>query len=595
MKTILAIVLSIGLFAAAGYAQPTITQVSNAGSFSLAPLPNSSIAQGSFFAIFGSNLGPATSACGANLKDCIWSPYPLPTTLPATNGSSVKVTVGGTSVDAYLYFATAGQINAVLPSSTPTGSGQVTVTYNGQTSAPFSINVTASTFGAFAINQAGTGPGVITDASGNVITPTHPAKPGDTVILWGTGLGPVPASDVANEGTAPPKPTDMTSAQSVKVWIGNELATVAYAGRSGYTAEDQVNVVVPQSALGCYVNVALQSGSTPTISNFTSMAVDPSGTTCSDTDGINIADISSKLQSSGSANVGVVSMLSNFLNITGVLPLQWDNDTVNAEIGTFSSSTLDAFQGFTLAPSVNNCTVSPFQGFPPAKDPALAGVTFLDAGSALSIQGPNGTKSVPKNSDGKGYGALVGGETIQDLISGCPSGQNCNPYFLDSKFNIVSGNYTVTGPGGSNVGQVSGTISVSSAAASFKWTNPPASGSTPIPRNQDLKITWTGGDPNGFVDITAIGSTATAVGGPTPTTPGILIECIAPGNAGSFTIPAWVLQALPSTAGSQSIVPPGEILVGPASGGVKISPTPSGLDAAYLFYHYISGTTVTWQ
>ena len=68
-----------------------------------------------------------------------------------------------------------------------------------------------------------------------------------------------------------------------------------------------------------------------------------------------------------------------------------------------------------------------------------------------------------------------------------------------------------------------------------------------------------------------------------------------PASAGSFTVPTFVLQSLPSTAASQSVIPPGELLVGPASGAVKTSTTPSGLDAAYIFYHFIQGLNVTWK
>ncbi len=195
-----------------------------------------------------------------------------------------------------------------------------------------------------------------------------------------------------------------------------------------------------------------------------------------------------------------------------------------------------------------------------------------------------------KNANDKGYSALVGGATITDLLS--TSGGK-PPFFLSPTFAISSGTYTVTSPGGSDVGAISNaSIAVSSGAASFKWTNPP---SGPISRNAPLTINWTGGDSAGFVDITAISSTLLSGFTPAAGTPGILVECIAPASAGTFTIPTYVLQSLPSTSGSTAIVPPGELLVGPASAPVKVATPPSGLDELYLFYHFIQGSNVTWN
>jgi uncharacterized protein (TIGR03437 family) len=588
VKTIRAIVLTLGLFAAVAYAQPTIGGIANAASYSLSPLPNSSIAQGSFFAIFGTGMGPSTAA--------IWKPYPVPTTL---GGSTVNVTVGSTTVPAFLYFTSAGQINAVMPSVTPTGTGTIAVTYNGQTSATVPITVVPSSFGTFSVNEAGSGPGIITDANYVVNSITHTAKPGQAMIIWGTGLGPAP--DPSTEGSAGPCPAgcDLRGPNlSVTVWVGSQKASVAYAGRSQYTAEDEVVFTVPASgALGCYVQVAVQSGppgGTQVVSNFTSVAVDPTGPTCSDADGVSVGDLSAALASKGSANVAAISLLSNFLNLTigGALNLQWDNDTVEANIGTFKQSVLDESQGFTLSPSVNSCTVSPFRGFPPPSDPALALETYLDAGNPLSVKGPNGTQTVPKNTNGNGYGGLVGGGTVSQLLTG----GEIAPFFLSSTYGISSGTYTVTAPGGNSVGAFTASIDVSSNAADFVWTNEKTVGTSAIDRSQPLTITWTGGDPNGFVDITAIGSTATASGGPvTGVTPGTLVECLVSASAGTFTIPTFVLSALPSTQASASIIPPGELLVGPASGAIPVTPTPSGLDAAYIFYHFIQGLNVGWK
>ncbi|MGA2739237.1 MAG: hypothetical protein ABSG65_17505 [Bryobacteraceae bacterium] len=616
MKTLFAVVLSLGLLASFGLAQPTVSLVVNAASSSYSPLPNSAIAQGSYFTIYGSGIGPSAAAT--------WKPYPLPTSL---GGSSVSVTVGGTTVAAYPAFVVATQINAVLPSNTPAGTGTLTVTYNGATSTTFPITVAASSFGTFTWNEAGSGPGILTNAvSYQLLTPFTTAKPGDYLTIWGTGLGAAP--DIATEQSAPPAATNLcpsTSNCPVTVWVAGQQATVTYAGRSGFTAEDQIDFIVPSGVQGCYVQVAVEINSV--VSNFTSVAVDPNGATCQDADGINYNDIASVVQSKGQANIGGIILFSDYLKVvTSLETAQWDNDTVTAEIGTFGNGALNSFQGLTLSPSVNNCTVSQFLQFPPPIDYGLAQVTPLDAGASLSIKGPNGTQTVAKN--GNAYGAqpagdltkpegLVGGETIGQLVSlltsgvcpttgANPSTDNCTPFYLTPAYAISAGTYTVTGTGGTGVGAFSAPITVTSAAASFQWTNQSAVTNGEISRTSPLEITWTGGDSNGFVDITAISSTLASGIEPSATTPGILVECIAPASAQKFTIPAYVLETLPSTASSTAFVPPGELLVGPA--GVACSSTsatsttcpadltlPSGLDALYIDYHFILGQNVVWQ
>jgi hypothetical protein len=296
--------------------------------------------------------------------------------------------------------------------------------------------------------------------------------------------------------------------------------------------------------------------------------------------------------------VGAKGMFSDYLNLTiaSVINLLWDDDTVNGEIATLTTQQLNASLRFMQVPSVNSCAVIPFLGFSSQvlPDPVLNGVfgpvAWLDAGPNLTIDGPNGTKPVPQNASGQGYGALVGGATVEQLLTG----SGLPPFFLDPSFAILPGVFTVAGPGGPNVGAFSADSTVSSAAATLSWTNQRSVTSGAIPRNAPLTVTWSGGDPNGFVEIVATASTAQSSAGPAPTAPGILVECIAPAGAGTFTIPVYVLESLPSTANSQSLIPPGYLQVGPSSGAIKI-PTPSGLDAAYLFYHYIQGVNVVWQ
>jgi uncharacterized protein (TIGR03437 family) len=629
MKTVFIFFVSFCMYGTVGFAQPTVAQISNAASQSLSvpgaastatgvwnTLPNGSIAQGSFFSIYGNGFGGDTSVCGASYQNCGWHPYPLQTEI---QGASVSVAIGpNPPVPAYLEFAAQfngySQINAILPSSTPVGSGTLTVSYNNQTSAPVPINVVASSFGTFTVNEGGDGPGIITDVNYNLVTPFYTVKPGQAVILWGTGLGPAP--DPSTEISAGPCPSgcDLRGPNlSVTVWVGNQQANIYYAGRApGFTGEDQIVFYVPDNVTtGCYVGVAIQSGppNGPQItSNFTTMAVDANAAPCRDADGVNMNDIASLVSSNGSANVAAIGLLSNFwnINLNGGTFIQWDNDVVDGQIGTYDTAALRSFRGFTRLPSLNSCTATPFLGYPPPADYGLGYVTYLDAGPALSIQGPIGTQPVAKNSNGNGYDGLVGGATTANgglvaLAGEAPFYWNSTPNG-DGTFNvtgIASGTYTVTGPGGANVNAITGTIDISSAAAGFVWTNASTFDSqtaTPvIDRGTPLSISWTGGDSDGFVDITLLGSTVqNELPSTTNPEPGMYVECIVNASAGSFNVPTYVLQALPANTPSLSAVP-GIVLVGPAGTVSKLNPAPTGLDAAYLYYRIISGYSVQWQ
>src|SRR5579863_6646657 len=130
------------LFVAAGIlaAVPTVAApsiaaqgVKNAASFSDPRLPNGSVAQGSIFNIFGSAMGPATISYATSL--------PLPTTL---SGTSISVTVNGTTEQCVMFYTSAGQVAAILPSTTPIGTGTITVSYNGSPSPTAPVTVVPS-------------------------------------------------------------------------------------------------------------------------------------------------------------------------------------------------------------------------------------------------------------------------------------------------------------------------------------------------------------------------------------------------------------------------------------------------------------------
>lgn len=140
-----------------GPAGPTITNVIN--NFGLIPagFPNSAIAPGALIAIAGSGLAdPAAQVVLSNSS----AAGGIPTTL---NGASVKITVNGTTTVPGIYYAIAAQLAVVVPSNTPTGSGTITVTYNGQTSSPYNVTVAQSAMGFDSYYGTGTGLGVATN------------------------------------------------------------------------------------------------------------------------------------------------------------------------------------------------------------------------------------------------------------------------------------------------------------------------------------------------------------------------------------------------------------------------------------------------
>ena len=117
--------------------------------------------------------------------------FPLATTLA---GVGVDVCQGGACTPAIPIYVRQDQINAILPSNAPLGDVSLRVTYNGIAGNFTSASVISRGVGLFTINSAGFGPAV----AQNFVSPTDqpvnsadtPAKPGQTVVLWATGLGP---------------------------------------------------------------------------------------------------------------------------------------------------------------------------------------------------------------------------------------------------------------------------------------------------------------------------------------------------------------------------------------------------------------------
>jgi uncharacterized protein (TIGR03437 family) len=91
-------------------------------------------------------------------------------------------------------------------------------------------------------------------------TTTVPAKPGDVIILWGTGFG--PTSPSAPAGAETPSTTTYNTATAVSVTVGGKPATVYGAALApGYAGLYQIAIQIPASLTnGDYAVVATING-----------------------------------------------------------------------------------------------------------------------------------------------------------------------------------------------------------------------------------------------------------------------------------------------------------------------------------------------
>jgi uncharacterized protein (TIGR03437 family) len=180
-----------------------------------------------------------------------------------------------------LVSTSATEVLALLPSNTPLGSGLVTVNYRGQTSAPAPIEIVRSRFGIFTVDQSGSGQAAAGNQAPGWQLPNsfdRPARTGQTVALFGTGLGPV-GFDEAVEALQEDLNLD------VEVSVGGRNAYVLYKGRSSCCAGvDEIDIIIPDFVAGCSVPVRVRVGDA--VSNVATLAIEPEGRTCADPAGV---------------------------------------------------------------------------------------------------------------------------------------------------------------------------------------------------------------------------------------------------------------------------------------------------------------------
>lgn len=187
-----------------------------------------SIAPGEFVALYGSNLAAERQTASP--------PYP-------TSGvAGVTVLING--VPAPIYFVSPGQINALVPYATSGATASILVNNNGTMSNTVPVPVAATAPGIFSLDQSGIGSGAILHADYSLVNSAKPAKRGETVLIYLTGLGAVSPS--VADGTAGGSNPFNKAVALVNVLVGGVPATVSYSGLAPlYPGLYQLNVVVP--------------------------------------------------------------------------------------------------------------------------------------------------------------------------------------------------------------------------------------------------------------------------------------------------------------------------------------------------------------
>ena len=552
-----------------GFGQPWVSGVTNSASYA------TTVAPGSIFVLFGWNLGPS------ELVQV--SEYPLPKQL---GGTSVEVTVGGSTLPCPMVYAYWRQVAAILPSATPLGDGTIRVKYGGQTSYSATIHVVKASFGIYTTSASGSGPGSITTPNYALNTFTNPARPGDIIVLWGTGLGAAPGDDGAG-------PQPGVRFDGVSVFVGNQKANVLYAGRSGSAGLDQINVELPATLPdGCFVPVSVESESRG--SNYVSIAIDRLGQTCTNDSGVP-ADLLVRAVSGEAMKVGIIALgplpvlhgagfpvtpaaaqaISGLLRVkvsdsdvaqmmkalrardrkeidrilarykqagADLTPrvirkvrawLTMDQLAATAAFSKLTGLAIGAPQVGAFSPPSGTCTVLKNAPVGPGSRSAA-----LDAG-ALTLSGPLGTHALTQ---------YMAGEYQVNLGSGFVSG-------------VPAGTYQVTASGGKDIGPFTVPLTV---GAPIVWSN--KASISYIDRTQPLTITWSGGPASGHV---LIGGSAQLSGS------SAAFVCVQEAARGQFTIPAAVLSSLPASDAKDSY-----IFVGPHPLGSGLSVP--GLDLIYF-------------
>lgn len=445
--------------------------------------------------------------------------------------SLAGVTVRIADANAALFSVSAERIEGWLPASTPLGTMPLQVTYEGRTSEPYDLTVVDSSFQFFSDQPVST-------------------APGETLTLRGSGLG----------------------GGELEVFVGGRPASgVHAAGPAPGKGIDLLSFQVPSDApLGCAVPVMARGRAGGRLSNVIAIQVHPPGQPCSDS----VDWFRETVERA--ANAGFVVLAHASIAIFGDRQVgKYDFDYA---IGSFGRQESGQRQ-FPPLPPPHTCTVFTERlnlrqwtsaGRSPSAWPSLPqkspGNRRLDAGPSLTI----GPKELPRNPHtGDSYDVVLGGRVPF-------SHRQATPLFLSP------GAYTVSAPGGADVGAFSVPLKVRSP---LLWKN--RRNIAAVDRAKGVTLEWKASHAQDAILVVAASSDHLSGDS-------AMCLCMVPAKDGRFTVPPLFLGNLPPNANRDNL---GASYLGllemPVQPPARIQAR--GLDAAFAAFVSLSARPVAYK
>jgi uncharacterized protein (TIGR03437 family) len=290
----------------------------------------------------------------------------------------------------------------LVPGDLPPGTGTVTVTYTGGISDPATVQIVDATFGIATQLGTGYGPAFASNVVGDAATMNtllNPARPGQELIVYGTGLG--------------------VSGERPIVWVGNFSAPIVDTGPLGpsYPGIEQIQILIPEGIEGCYVPIAVQVGMS--VSNFASLAISATDGACSDPLSYTKDELEA-IRNKETIRVGTITVLQRIYDSATARFFEYSRDALLQSLAVFGT------------PPLGTCTVNNFL----SRQPPVQPIRPLDAGPRLNLLNVPG-------------GALP--NLTYTLSPDMPGGYSLSHTIHTARL-AAPGPLQLTGPGGADIG-----------------------------------------------------------------------------------------------------------------------------------------------